>query len=169
MKGTATVTNVTHVVGVDTGLVTTGVVRMVFRSKQQAIEISHEAVKGPDSKAVKDWVENPLNVKVPPAVYIEAYNPRHHYKQDQRMVISVQAMRQFTGGTVLPNTAVKKVVRRGLMELVGVWSFGTVTHHQDLRSAARIALLGMLKDQQMNQLLADVVRDHLAGNTWSVS
>ena len=42
------------------------------------------------------------------------------------------------------------------------------THHQDLRSAARIALLGMLRDEQMNRLLADVVRDHLAGETWTI-
>ena len=160
--------NVTHVVGVDTGLVHTGVVRMVFRAKQRVIEISHEAVAGDKAPPVRAWIDGAQNVKVKPVVFIEAYNPRHHYKQDQRMVLAVAAMRTCTGGTVLPNTGVKKVVRRGLMELLGVWSFGTVTHHQDLRSAARIALLGMLKDPTMNQLLADVVRDHLAGNTWSV-
>jgi hypothetical protein len=60
------------------------------------------------------------------------------------------------------------VVRRQLMELVGVWSFTTSTHHQDLRSAARIALLGMLKHAVTNELLADIVADHLKGTTWQV-
>jgi len=85
-----------------------------------------------------------------------------------QMVTAVQRMRKEVAGVLLLNTGVKKVVRRQLMELVGVWSFPTVTHHQDLRSAARIGLLGMLKHAVMNQLLADVVADHLKGMTWQV-
>jgi hypothetical protein len=54
------------------------------------------------------------------------------------------------------------------MELLGVWKFKTPTHHQDLRSAARILLLGMFKDPQLNKLIADIVRSHLRGKDWSV-
>ena len=81
---------------------------------------------------------------------------------------AVQEYRGLKGSTVLPNMGVKKVVRRPLMELLGAWKFSTVTHHQDLRSAARIALLGMLKDPHMNRLLFDVVLDHIEGRTWRV-
>jgi hypothetical protein len=63
---------------------------------------------------------------------------------------------------------VKKVVKSPLMELLGVWDFRLKTHHQDLRSAARIALLGMLKDDHLNKLLTDVVADHLRGENWNV-
>ena len=46
----------------------------------------------------------------------------------------------------LPNMGIKRVITQDLMELLEVWSFTTATHHQDLRAAARIALLGMVKD-----------------------
>jgi UDP-glucose 6-dehydrogenase len=84
------------------------------------------------------------------------------------MAKAVSDMRAASKGKVLDNTGVKTLIRRRLMELLGVWRFATPTNHDDLRSAARIALLGMLKDEQHNKLLADVVRDHLAGETWEV-
>jgi hypothetical protein len=84
------------------------------------------------------------------------------------MLAAVADMRRETRGTVLNNTGVKKVVRQPLMELLGVWKFSTTTHHQDLRSAARIALLGMLKHQELNRLLTEVVKDNLEGRGWRV-
>lgn len=165
--------SVTHVVGVDPGLVHTGVVSMVFDPIHHEVYVDHEAVLGPDATAVAVWAMGRRTKKVQPYfmrpdIFIEDYRPRSAFNTDRRMGEAVRNMRDATKGKVLDNTGVKKVVRRGLMQLLGVWSFNTVTHHQDLRSAARIALLGMLKDEQHNQLLADVVRDHLAGNTWAV-
>jgi hypothetical protein len=43
-----------------------------------------------------------------------------------------------------------------------------VTNHQDLRSAARIALLGMAKNEETNGVLASVVSAHLNNNPWTV-
>jgi hypothetical protein len=160
-------TDATHVVGVDPGLVHTGVVRMVFQPDFRRIVVEHEAVAGPDADAVRDWVDG-NGARVSPSIYIESYQPRHHFGGDLRMVAAVQDIRKATGGQVISNTGVKKVVRPALMQLLGVWSFGTVTHNQDLRAAARIALYGMLKQPVTNLLLADVVRDHLAGNGWAV-
>lgn len=160
--------DVTHIVGVDPGLVHTGCVRMVFVPLARTILVDHKVVAGPDSTAVRDWARGPQPYGVPPTIYIEDYQPRHHYTPDLEMVKAVSVMRKEAAGIVLMNTGVKKVVRRQLMELVGVWSFPTVTHHQDLRSAARIALLGMLKHAVTNELLADVVADHLKGHTWQV-
>jgi hypothetical protein len=141
---------------------------MVFVPAARTILVEHEAVVGPDALAVRDWARGAQPYGVPPTIYIEDYKPRHHYAPDMQMVTAVQRMRKETAGILLANTGVKKVVRRQLMELVGVWSFTTSTHHQDLRSAARIALLGMLKHAVTNELLADIVADHLKGTTWQV-
>jgi len=163
--------SVTHIVGVDPGLVHTGVVRMVFDPQHHEIIVEHEAVIGPNANSVVAWARE-SKIKPywqAPTCFIEGYRPRSNFNTDKRMTQAVSNMHQaLPGSKVLDNTGVKKVVRRQLMQLLGVWTFGTPTHHDDLRSAARIALLGMLKDEQTNQLLADVVRDHLAGDTWVV-
>jgi hypothetical protein len=163
--------HLTHVVGVDPGIVDTGVVRMVFDPDEKLIMQEHRVFTGINgspapANQVDHWI---LRADEPdPVTFVEGYRPRSHLATDARMMAAVQEYRSLKGSTVLPNMGVKKVVRRPLMELLGVWKFSTVTHHQDLRSAARIALLGMMKDEQMNHLLADVVRDHLNGQTWQV-
>jgi hypothetical protein len=159
--------SVTHVVGVDPGLVHTGVVRMVFTPASQEVWVRHEAINGLDAAAVAKWCQAEAREQKP-TIFIEGYRPRSNLNNDKRMVEGVAAIRKATGGQVLDNTGVKKVVRKSLMDLLGVWSFSTVTHHQDLRSAARIALLGMAKDGDMNRLLADIVRDHVEGRDWCV-
>lgn len=85
------------------------------------------------------------------------------------MTVAVSQIKTSTQGTVLLNEGVKKVIRPELMRLLEVWLFTTTTHHQDLRAAARIGLFGMVKDTYLNQVLADLVRDHLAGDDWKVS
>lgn len=157
--------SVTHVAGVDPGLVHTGVVLLTFDRGQRIIEVDHEAVAGPDAVRVSQFFGGTR-----PAIFIEGYRPRSHLQQDKQMTQAVTDMkRALPGSVVLQNTGVKKVIRQPLMELVGCWRFSTPTHHQDLRSAARIALLGMCKDEEMNRLLATVVADHLDGRTWNVA
>lgn len=158
---------VTHVVGVDPGLVHTGVVSLLFKSDHRTIHIAHEAIAGPDVSAVKSWMLRQYYAPKP-FIFIEGYRPRSHFDSDARMTDAVNQMKRGLGGQVLNNTGVKKVIRRPLMELLGCWKFSTVTHHQDLRSAARIALLGMVKDEWLNKLLTTVVSDHLAGAAWHV-
>jgi hypothetical protein len=140
----------------------------VFRPSNRGVTISHHLVTGPKAPVVRDWAFDTRGIGVQPIVFIEGYQPRHHYGSDPEMIVAVNEMRKVTGGKVLSNTGVKKVVHRELMQLVGCWTFTTPSHHQDLRAAARIALLGMLKNPGLNELLADVVRDHLHGNTWYV-
>lgn len=166
--------SVTHVVGVDPGLVHTGVVELIFNTDHKLISVTHEAVAGPDAQAVNDFVTQPvvdpdLWGGGTPHIFIEKYQPRSNFGSDLRMVAAVSEMHKgLPGSQVLLNTGVKKIVRRPLMELLGVWRFATTTHHQDLRSAARIAIYGMLKDESLNRLIADIVRDHLEGRTWDV-
>lgn len=153
----------THVVGVDPGLVHTGVVGMTFDRDQHCVTVKHEAINGPDPVATKAWISDDHAI-----IFVEGYRPRSNFATDASMVAAVQEFRKELDATVLLNTGVKKVVKRPLMDLLGVWSFSTVTHHQDLRSAARIALLGMLKSDHLNRLLTDVVKDRLKGDPWHV-
>ena len=166
--------SVTHVVGVDPGLVHTGVVSMLFDAAARTVHIQATVVTGPDGAEVWNAVDNGSYPGVKSRVYIEGYRPRSNLNSDKRMVEGVAEIKRVLQKerietTVLLNTGVKKVVKKSLMELLEVWTFSTKTNHQDLRSAARIALLGMLKQEPTNRLLADVVRDHLRGSDWNVA
>jgi hypothetical protein len=156
----------THVVGVDPGLVHTGLVRLLFDHDTHELWVEDQAVLGIKPDLALDWIQmEPSKAQV----FIEGYRPRSNLATDQRMVEGVAAYRTGLKGHVLLNTGVKKVVRRSLMELLGCWSFTTPTHHQDLRSAARIAILGMLKDDTLNALLTTVVVDSMDGSPWTVN
>lgn len=170
--------NVVHVVGVDNGLIHNGLVRLIFVPDKREIQVTHTVVDGPDAVSkpkTEDilhllnewvhWVDAPWGA---PVVFVEGYRTRSNFNTDARMMQLVQDTRRTLAAKVLSNTGVKTVVKHDLMELLGVWKFSTVTHHQDLRSAARIALLGMLKDAAMNRLLTDIVRAHLNGEDWTV-
>lgn len=157
----------THVVGIDPGLVDTGVVRLLFNSSKRTLTIETNVVSGPDAEAVEDWT---FQTGLPrPKVFIERYRPRQNLNADTRMVQAERDFRQaIPSAQFLPNTGVRKVAPERLMMALGLWKFKTTTHHQDLRSAARIAVLGMMKDSTLNTLLADVVRAHLTGSPWTI-
>ena len=71
---------------------------------------------------------------------IEAYRPRSHLQSDARMGALVNKLRDsIPGSRTMDNTGMKTVITPELMKLMGVWLFTTKSHHQDLRSAARIA------------------------------
>lgn len=161
------------VTGVDPGLVHTGVVSMLFEPDAVRVRVMPAVVLGPDAGAVDTQIEGiQIAYDVPQRdvfTFIEDYNPRSHFGTDSKMTKAVHEIKAAVPGSkVLSNTGVKKVVKRDLMDLLEVWKFPTVTNHQDLRSAAYIALYGMLKDDNLNELLTQVVHDHLAGETWNV-
>ena len=159
---------VAHVVGIDPGLVHTGCVRMVFDTITKRIDLDHYVVNGLNIVDAAVWVKG--HGLDEPAVFIEGYRPRHNLAPDKRMVEAVAALRgALPGAEVLNNMGVTKTVPQPLMALLGAWTWPSVTHHQDLRSAARIALLGMMKDTVLNRLLAGTVEDHLDGRTWGVT
>lgn len=164
-----------EIVGIDPGLVHTGAVMIRLLAHVRAIEIKHEAIVGPDAAAADQWLRQ-VSVHQPPwrpgkgpMMFIEGYRQRSNYGTNDKMIEAVMNFKkQFPFSRVLQNTGVKQVVRRPLMELLGVWSFSTPTHHQDLRSAARIGIYGALKHEVLNELLFTIVNDHLAGRTWDV-
>jgi hypothetical protein len=160
---------VAHVIGVDPGIVDTGCVSLLFKPAFRTLEVEHIVIPGDDATAVSDWVHHASR---PPKqfVFVEKYTPRMKLDSDQRMVQAEQNLRRaMPEAQFLPNMGIKRVIPQTLMEVFGVWSWPTVTHHQDLRSAGRIAMLGMVKDRQLNAVMADVVRDHLEGRPWRVA
>lgn len=159
--------SIAHVIGVDPGLVDTGVVSMEFWGQEMTVCINHSVIAGPDAQAVAAWIKGVKGV--PPKIYIEKYQPRAHLNSDSRMLTVQTELRQvLPHASFLLNHGVKKVITKELMELLQVHAWPT-THHQDLRSAARIALYGMVKDDITNQLVAAAVRDHLDGRPWVIT
>lgn len=157
-----------EVIGVDPGLVHTGVVGLAFGTRSRTLLITHTVIDGPDAAAVAKWIGQPRPKK--PTVYVEAYRPRQNLNSDQRMTRVEHELRAaLQGAKFLPNMGIKRVITHELMDLLGLWDYPTSTHHQDLRAAARIALLGMVKEAATNQIVADMVGDSLDYKPWSVS
>lgn len=155
--------SVVHVVGVDPGLVHSGVVGLRFNTIDRTLDLDTVLVQGLGVDQIADWS------KVTSQVFIEAYRPRQRLNNDVRMMQAEQALRAaLPSAKFIPNMGIKKIVTQELMEMLGVWKFSTTSHHQDLRSAARIALLGMMKSTVMNQVLATVVRDNIDQQTWTI-
>lgn len=151
------------IAGVDPGLVHTGLVVFEFSEKFRRLDTSFDVITGPDAPATRAA----LTRLVHPSrfgmteVFIEKYLPRSGFATNERMMEANTTFSSELGGTLLRNMGVKRVVTRDLMQLLGVWSFSTTTHHQDLRSAARIAVLGMMRDHYLNRGLYTYVTHRL--------
>lgn len=153
-----------HVIGIDPGLIDTGIVS--FMLGHHEIHTRHAVVKGIDVQRVESWIKQH---STPDAVFIEKYRPRSNFGEDTRMVQGERDLRlALPRAKLLENTGVRRTVSQQVLEVLGLWKFDTTSNHQDLRSAARILVLGMLKDEEMNTLLADCLRDHIDGSTWAV-
>ena len=157
---------VLHIVGVDPGLVHTGCVRILIAKEGREIRTAHHLVDGIDGSEVSRWAHL---MGPTPDIFIEKYTPRMHFATDERMVKGeAELKRAMPTAALLPNTGVKSIVTPAILHVLGLDAFSTVSHHQDLRSAARIAILGMMKDDTLNRALADIVMDHLDGEPWPV-
>lgn len=159
---------IAHIIGIDPGLVHTGCVSMLFDPQSKDIVVEHKAVTGLDEEEVATWVADQYP-QYKPKLFIEGYRPRSHMDSDANMVAGVARIKRVTKGQVLNNTGIKQVIPTSVLLALGVWKFNTPTNHQDLRSAARIAILGMLKDERLNELIADIIRDHIDGSPWTVT
>jgi len=157
---------VLHIVGIDPGLVHTGCVRILIDTESKVINTYHAVVDGIDVQAIGSWCHL---VKPAPWIFIEKYVPRSNFGTDERMIKGETALRgSLPDSTLLRNTGIRTVVTPRVLDVLGLTKFKTATHHQDLLSAARIAVLGMMKDTEFNHVLADVVMDHIDGNPWIV-
>ena len=132
------------VIGVDPGIVHSGMILLDFEVEQRQLTVDHAVIDGTDSQAARAVAEvwagpRPYSTL---DIFIEQYRPRSGFSVDQQMMSANTDFRRDLGGKLLRNMGVKKVVTKELLELLHVWTFGTRTHHQDLRSAADPAGLG---------------------------
>lgn len=158
------------VIGVDPGIVHTGVVMLDFDVEQQRLRVDHRLIDGLDATLARAAAElmapKPLSAC---DTFIEEYRPRSGFSVDQAMMAANPAFRSELNGRLLRNSGVKKIVTQPLMQLLHCWSFPTRTNHQDLRSAARIALLGMMLEPALNQVLYTYTTDNIDGRNWDVT
>lgn len=159
-------TSITHVVGIDPGLVHTGVVGMSFDPDHRQMTMRFLLLDGADTDKAADWIQDNYHW---PFIFIEKYIPRLKMGTDKSMVAAEAAFKQaLPAAKLVNNTGSKAVVTTALMRLLNVWTFPVTTHHQDLRAAARIALYGMVKRPELNELLANIVSAHLYDNPWEM-
>ena len=168
-------------IGVDPGIVDTGVVwvrldrknkimhaqprvwRNVTRKVKGGIEIDQQFLDE------IEWYVRYSGEKT--RTFIEGYRPRgRNPGQDQKMTVLVQAIHKVTPNSkVVDNTGVKNVVTDATLGLLGLNNWDIATNHSDLDSAARILLKGAYQDEDLNSIVADVVRDRLEGRSWTLT
>jgi hypothetical protein len=158
-----------NVIGVDPGLVDTGAVRLSFHPSIRRVSVSVSVFKDmeTDTAPLVDWVRQTKREQC--SVFIEEYVPRPGMRTTGRMQELERKLRSdLPNARLLRNMGVKQVITQEMMELLDVWSFKKTTHHQDLRSAARIALFGMAKDEPLNLLLATIITEYVDGRPWLI-
>ena len=161
------------IVGIDPGIVNTGIVVYHIYPHVRLIFVAHTAIVGCDVQDIMAFLkQHSLNGPLSwTYLFVEAYRPRSHFDTDARMGAAVNDIKRMgTNIYALDNAGVKNVVSRALLELLNSWNFSTKSNHQDVRSAARIAILGMLKNETLNNLLAQVVLSKIEGDSpWVIS
>lgn len=157
--------------GVDPGIVhTAGVMLSISPTTKNVVTVPYvvDGIEPDELDKMITWVNSS---RVLNGVFIEKYRPRSNFQHDMDMIAAVDYLnRGCKHSEVLDNTGVVKIIRPRLLQLLGLWDFPQRTHHQDLRSAARIMLLGMLKDPEINEMMYHIVNDILDNAAaWSIN
>lgn len=151
--------------GIDPGKVHTAGVIIGIDSKRSRLEIDTCVVDGLKSSALADMAEFIASFPFTECTWIEDYRSRGNLRSDSDMIAAVRTLTTWIPNSVrINNMGVKKVITRNMLELLNLWSFKTPTHHQDLRSAARILLFGMA--QSANEDLFELV-DSMINQSWT--
>lgn len=156
-------------VGIDPGLVHTGMVVMSVNEKARSITADALVIEGGRNHAEQAYQVMDYRTVNLERIFIESYRERANaYAEDPKMrELLADFRRMFPEAVVLDNTGVKKVVTRHVMDVFGMYDF-PATHHRDLESAARIMLYGMMKDDILNALAYQIVADYINGFPWEV-
>ena len=158
-------------VGVDPGLVDTGVVAIHIDTLAHVFAPVATLAKGLDAEELTQAIERTWSPGYTYShfTFIEKYRPRSHFNTDNRMLEGVREFSKVVDNpVVLDNMGIKKIVLPNVMKTLGLWQFSTPSNHQDLRSAAAIALLGMIKNGRLNALLYDILEDTYIANRWHI-
>jgi hypothetical protein len=148
-------------VGIDPGIVDTGAVTFFLDPDKLTLDVTAEKLLGSAPEPIEEYVKR--NTRDRTFTFVEAYRDRGTVFNTHGTMRQIEAAlrRSLPDVEILDNTGVKKVVTKPLMQLLNCWDFPTVTHHQDIRSAARIALYGGLKNTEINSYLTQIVMKQL--------
>lgn len=155
------------IIGIDPGLVHTGMVAYRIDPSAEEVEIWYRAYAGEYVPGEVLKFKN-ATAQGDTFLFVEDYRPRGNtYSTDPKMRELISSLRGVMPKAVfLDNMGVKKIVTPKLMKHLGVPKFPT-THHQDLESAVRIGLFGALKNAELNPILAQVAIDSIDGTPWT--
>ena len=155
-----------ELVGIDPGLVSTGLVYIkLMPDKKEFVTMSH-AIDGMDAETVAQRA----GLYSPATVFVEDYRPRNKLQQSLPMVKGMALLQEaLPKAKFLPNWGVTSLVTKPMLELLDLWRSTIWTNHNDIRSAARIGLLAGLKDREFNSALATLVEDSLSSTPWKGS
>ena len=147
-----------QVFGIDPGIVHTGLVGLNWDFHSRKLRVNARSVDGITEQSVIELqkrIEQRMWLKS--NIIVEEYRPKSHFSTDTKMVEG-QAMLKLhlPSAKIINNSGVKSIVTKELLQLLDLYDWPT-THHNDLRSAARIALLAMLRDERANNRLAEFV------------
>jgi hypothetical protein len=168
--------------GIDPGIVDTGLVIIELDNKFETVSyryklwtevteiVHHSMIVDPKflsqlGTTVKAATKKGVGYKT--LVAVEGYRNRgKNPVQDQRMSDLVQTIRRAVKGSqIVDNTGVKNVVKPRVMGMFG-FEFPR-TNHQDLESAARIALKLGYQDDDANTVISDFVLAEISGSPWT--
>ena len=162
-------------IGIDPGLVHTAGVAVQASHSLASFTVHTKVVDGISDSALAEmagWARE----KAVDAVAIEGYRPRGHYQGDSNMMQAIKHLQtQIPGSKQVPNMGVKKVITNDTLKLLRLWSFQPKTHHQDLRSAARIGMFHYAQvpggSEWLYELIESVYKStifdkHLTNNRW---
>jgi hypothetical protein len=166
------------IVGIDPGIIHTGCVALKINTVRRTIDVYYAVINGVDVKAVDSWIEKTVH---PDALFIEDYNPGNYVREDKKMSEALGRLKAYYEPTpdgddadllirYVDNAGVNTLIPRPVLDLFGVGKFPVTTHHNDLVSAGKIALLGMLKESEdYRHLVSWPVRAELDGDPWAVT
>ena len=162
-------------IGIDPGLVHTAGVAVQASHSIASFTVHTKVVDGISDSALAEMAEW-AREKAVDAVAIEGYRPRGHYQGDSNMMQAIKHLQtQIPGSKQVPNMGVKKVITNDTLKLLRLWSFQPKTHHQDLRSAARIGMFHYAQDPGGSEWLYELIQSvykstifdkHLTNNRW---
>ena len=148
-----------QVFGVDPGIVHTGLVELNWDFHNQELRITARSVDGITEQSVIE-LRRCIQRRVwrKSNIIVEEYRPKSHFSSDTKMVEGQAMLKSYLpSAKIINNSGVKSIVTKELLQLLNLYDWSTTTHHNDLRSAARIALLAMLRDERANNRLAKFV------------
>ena len=150
-----------EIVGIDPGLVHTGLVHMMLDTEADTLSHTEVLYDGMPEEEIAGYVRG---LPALAHVYMEAYRTRSAWSSDPEMQAGIARIKKAAPRVeIVTNMGVKKVVTNELMKLLGVYAFSQKSHHQDLRSAARIGLMGALKVEPFNRALYKIATTKLEG------